>query len=64
MDACVPQQQRLYGYDLVDVKITGHKLGELKVEFVNRAELPTAAEIEHRYDHSKHPNPMLEAVDG
>jgi|ERR1035437_2522209 SAM-dependent methyltransferase len=52
LDACVPPAERLYGYDTVKVEITG-QTGNESVSFVPREILPTAAEIEKRYDHSQ-----------
>lgn len=57
LDANVEPRLRLYGYDTVDVEITGH-VGSESVKLTPRETLPTAAEIESRYDHSKHPNAL------
>lgn len=57
LDACAPQPELLYGYDCVDVEI-GEAKGELRVAFADKP-APAAAEIERRYDHSKHPNRLL-----
>jgi len=59
MDACSPRKGRLYGFDTLAVTFTGEQ-GNLKVEFEEIEELPTAEEIEHRYDHTRHPNVMVE----
>jgi SAM-dependent methyltransferase len=59
MDACAPARERIYGYDGVDVVLKDQPDGTVKVEFKER-ELPTAAEIEARYDHSKHPNRLMQ----
>lgn len=62
MDALSDSSERLYGYDTVDVSIGGTE-GALTVAFTERAEVASAAEIEARYDHSTHPNPLMkEAV--
>lgn len=53
LDACVPADQRLYGYDTVKVEIIEQPDRSVKVEFVERETIPTAEEIEDRYDHSK-----------
>lgn len=58
MDACEPQKKRLYGYDCVDVAF-GHDAGRIGVTFTDRADLPTAEQIEAEYDHSAHPNPLM-----
>ncbi|NDZ12047.1 hypothetical protein C7T35_15425 [Variovorax sp. WS11] len=60
MDAMNPQAQRFYGYDCVDLNIT-HDGQRVNVDFVERATLPTAEEIEAAYDHSRHPNQLVEA---
>lgn len=59
MDACEPDDQKLYGYDCVDVTITDDADGRAQVAFKEKASIPTAEEIERRYDHSKHPNPLM-----
>jgi hypothetical protein len=60
MDACQTDRDRLYGYDCVDVsfKDDGGRLGVVMTE---RADPVDAAEIERRYDHNKHPNPLMRA---
>jgi len=63
MDALEPQAKRFYGYDCVDLQINRAADG-IKVAFTERAELPTAAEIEHAYNHNRHPNALVEATDG
>lgn len=52
LDAYVPQRERFYGYDAVDVKLIEQPDQSVKIEFIERDALPTAAEIERRYDHS------------
>ncbi|MBV5268972.1 MAG: hypothetical protein JZU55_02475 [Afipia sp.] len=61
MDACATDRDRLYGYDCVDVVLKNQEDGTVKVEFTARADTPTAAEIEARYDHAKHPNRLVQA---
>lgn len=62
MDACVPWAERLYGYDTVDVTIgKADDDGNHPVTLTERATMPTAEEIEARYDHSAHPNPLVKA---
>ena len=58
MDALYKQQDRLYGYDTIDIsmELDGQKI------IVNKKKhkrLPTAEEIEERYDHAKHPNALV-----
>jgi hypothetical protein len=62
MDACNTQAERLYGYDTLNVKLK-HRGGMLSVVGFEECPgpLPTAAEIEQRYDHSAHPNPIVAA---
>jgi hypothetical protein len=52
MDACNTQEQRLYGYDTVDIAFNIQDDGYLKLDFKPREKLPTADEIEAAYDHS------------
>ena len=58
MDGCANDRDRLYGYDCVDVHFHDLPGGGLKVEFVERA-TPSAEEVEKRYDHTQHPNPLM-----
>jgi hypothetical protein len=58
LDACEPLEKRFYGYDCVELGITRNDAG-IAVTFTDRAALPTAAEIEARYDHSVHPNSLV-----
>jgi SAM-dependent methyltransferase len=60
MDACNAQADRFYGFDCVDLDIRRED-GRIAVRMTERAQKPTADEIEDRYDHSKHPNPLLSA---
>lgn len=60
LDAYAPFEERVYGYDCVNVRIneTG---GKTTVALLEREKFPTADEIEHRYDHSRHPNALVES---
>ncbi len=60
MDAMYPQDQRFYGYDTVTLDIRRGEAG-VTVEMTERETLPTAEEIEHAYDHNRHPNGLVEA---
>ncbi len=60
LDALVPWSEKLYGYDTLDVTLTPEP-DRVRVEMAQKAMLPTAEEIEHRYDHSRHPNAIVEA---
>lgn len=53
LDSCCPKASRLYGYDTQDVAFNIQPDGVLKLAFTERERLPTAAEIEANYDHSK-----------
>ena len=59
MDACVPNE-KLYGYDTLDVSFSRDDSNRIRTQIAPRqAPLPTADEIEHRYDHSRHPSPLV-----
>jgi hypothetical protein len=58
MDACHSQAERLYGYDTLDVQLTPEG-SRVRLDFTARKELPSADEIEDRYDHSQHPSPLV-----
>ncbi|RWK12528.1 hypothetical protein [Mesorhizobium sp.] len=59
LDACAPERELLYGYDCVDVDIEAAPDGAILVSMAERAEQPTAEDIERRYDHTKHPNRLM-----
>lgn len=58
LDACEPGRARFYGYDTVDLLISG-EAGKERVKLKPRDDIPTADEIEARYDHSQHPSPLV-----
>ena len=58
MDSMSSEQDRIYGYDTLDLKLMSID-GAVRVEFSPRDKIATAAEIEARYDHSKHPSPLV-----
>lgn len=62
MDAMNTQAQRFYGYDTQDLafECCGDD-NRITVTRTERAQLPTAAEVEQAYDHSRHPNLLVEA---
>lgn len=60
LDAITTPAEKFYGYDTVDVEIEVRPDGSAKVGFKEKAVLPTAEEIEARYDHSRHPNVLVE----
>lgn len=59
LDALAPQGERFYGYDCVDLAFTNQG-GQVNVSMTPKA-VPDAAEVEDRYDHSRHPNAIVEA---
>ncbi len=59
MDACCDEQERLYGYDTLDVQLGGGGERPVIVTLTPRTTLPTADAIERRYDHAKHPSPLV-----
>lgn len=58
LDACAPERELLYGYDCVNVHINRGASG-LTVTLQDRTDKPTAAEVERRYDHTRHPNRLM-----
>lgn len=62
LDACAPDGERLYGYDCVDVRLSDREGGGVAVTFTEKEVIPTADEIEVRYDHRHHPNPLMKNV--
>lgn len=58
MDACVPADHKPYGYDTMHVLFSKDTKG-LSVKLSPRSSVPTAAEIEERYDHNQHPNAQV-----
>lgn len=59
LDACAPESERLYGYDCADVFLESREDGGVKVRLEDKP-VPDAAEIEHRYDHTRHPNRLVQ----
>ena len=59
MDMCEPRHLKFYGYDAVDIHIAEQRNGPVRTIMTPREKLPTAAEIEARYDHSAHPNSLV-----
>ncbi len=53
------QDEFLYGYDTLDVSFEGGGEELCRVIRKERTRLATAAEIEARYDHSRHPNALV-----
>lgn len=61
MDGCAAHADRLYGYDMVEVTMDGGDDEPVRVSFSQKVNVPTADEIEARYDHSKHPSPLVKS---
>lgn len=61
MDAMAPHHERVYGYDTLEIEYQQEGDGPVKVTMTPIAEVPTADEIEARYDHSKHPNKHIQS---
>ena len=59
MDACEHEASGLYGYDTLDLDISGGGDQPVQVRFTPKAVLPTAEEIERAYDHTRNPNPLV-----
>lgn len=65
MDQCEPEQPPVYGYDTVKVGIqVDPETKHATVTFAERENIPTADEIERRYDHSRHPSPLINPNSG
>ncbi len=62
MDAMNSQAQRFYGYDTQELAFECGDDDRITVTRTERAELPTAEQIEQSYDHSRHPNQLVEAA--
>jgi hypothetical protein len=58
LDGCQSNRDRLYGYDCADVFLDDAEHG-LRVRVVEREAAIDVAEIERRYDHKRHPNPLM-----
>lgn len=59
LDACEPDEARLYGYDCVDITLRDQDDGRVRVIMKDRDRIPTADEIEARYSHRQHVNPLM-----
>lgn len=59
LDGMYPQDQRFYGYDTLNLEFKRSDTG-VEVLRTERDTLPTAEQIEAAYDHSKHPNALVE----
>lgn len=59
LDALHTQRERFYGYDTLDLAIRQDGQGRIDIEFTQRADIPTAEQIEAAYDHDRHPNALM-----
>jgi SAM-dependent methyltransferase len=59
MDGCEPTERKYYGYDHYNVLLTDKLGGGVNVELQPKEKPPTAQEIEARYNHRQHPNPLM-----
>jgi len=62
MDSIAPVDERIYGYDTLEITMERGGDEPVKLSFTPREEYATGAEIEARYDHSKHPSPLVRAA--
>ena len=63
LDALHSQAERFYGYDTLELSISQTTEGKIEIEFTEREALPTAEQVEHNYDHNKHPNALMSEVE-
>jgi len=59
LDGIYQLQDRFYGYDTLAVTLRPQENGKVEVDLQPIDTLPTAEEIEQRYDHSQHPNKLM-----
>ncbi len=55
LDTCADASEQFYGYDTVDLGLTKNAKGIFSINPTIKENLPSAEEIEHRYDHGRHP---------
>lgn len=60
LDSAAPFDERMYGYDTLDLQMAQDAEGHIRVTATPREEIVTAEEVERRYDHSRHPNPLVQ----
>jgi hypothetical protein len=58
LDSIEAEPNRLYGYDCVDIATEGEP-PNLRITLTPKAILPTADEMERKYNHSIHPNTLV-----
>jgi SAM-dependent methyltransferase len=59
LDGIYQLQDRFYGYDTLAITLRPQDKGRVEVDLQPIDTLPTAEEIEQRYDHSQHPNKLI-----
>lgn len=59
MDSVMEQAARMYGYDTLDIEFKPAEDGSVSLDMTEKETIPTAEEIEARYDHAAHPNPLV-----
>lgn len=62
LDALHTQAERFYGYDTLELDISQDAEGKIDVKFTERAQLPSAEQVEENYNHNKHPNALMSEV--
>lgn len=64
MDAYNSQAERFYGYDCVNLDFSNQD-GKVVVQMDEKSpdEYPTAEQVEHSYDHTRHTNKMMEPTE-
>lgn len=60
LDACAPERELLYGYDCVDVALAQDERGKVSTQMTPRKDTVDVRAIEQRYDHSRHPNRLMQ----
>lgn len=59
LDGIYQLQDHFYGYDTLAVTLHHQASGSVEVDLQPIDALPTAEELEDRYDHSRHPNKLI-----
>ena len=59
LDGIYTQQEHFYGYDTLAVTLRPRESGGVTVGLDPIVQLPSAEDIENRYDHSQHPNKLV-----
>jgi hypothetical protein len=59
MDGCEPDERKFYGFDMFHVRLEEREEGGVEVNLDPKENPPTGEEIEKRYNHNQHPNPLM-----